>query len=354
MIRTLHLLIADAISRAMDFLLSSRDVQGLWSDFRLPVGESSGWVTGYVGSVLTGAGEDRVMRETKDVWNVFAAKNLYTGHGGWGYNLLTPEDADSTVWGIRFAHGLGLEGKFITKAAEEFLLKHQMPDGGITTYILEKELRKMIGATPEEDIRGWTGSHLCVTAAAAGIPRFSSILLPYILAHQLPAGNWNGYWWSDPAYTTALVTEALLVAGGDKHRDAIDRAFAWSMHHFGREPFVANDVFREGSPFATALALKTLLLAGKLDKTREKSGTVVRWLISRQKEDGSWQPSALLQVPPPFMKIPVDHGSWHMGKGAAWGTVVTDHRSLFTTAAVLDSLVCCQKTYPGTILPEAL
>jgi len=350
----LQVLISEAISSAIGFLLCSRDGQGLWSDFRLPVGESSGWVTGFVGSVLAGSGDDRVIRETKNVWNVFAAQKLFTGHGGWGYNLLTPEDADSTVWGIRFALSLGLDGKFRTKAAEEFLLKHWLTDGGITTYILEKELRKLIGATPEEDIRGWTGSHLCVTAAAAGIPGFSSILLPYILEHQLPAGNWNGYWWSDSAYATALATEALLVAGMTEHRDAIDRAFSWAMQHFGREAFVSNDIFREGSPFATALALKTLLLAGEVDKTHEKSGAVARWLISRQQDNGSWQPSALLQVPPPFMKIPVDPGSWPDGKGAAWGTVVTDHRSLFTTAAVLDSLVFYQKTHSGTIKLEAL
>ena len=349
----LHILVAEAINRAMGFLLYSRDARGLWSDFRLPVGESSGWVTGFVGSILASAGDDRVINETRDVWNKYAAQNLFTGHGGWGYNPLTPEDADSTVWGIRFALSLGLEGKGRTKIAEEFLLKHRTTDGGITTYILEKELRKLIGATPEDDISGWTGSHMCVTAAAAGIPKFRKMLLPYILTHQLPGGNWNGYWWSDPAYATALATEALVAGGGVEHRQAIERAFSWAMQQFGKKSFVANDSYCEGSPFATALALKTLLLAGKNDKIREKSGTVARWLISRQKEDGSWQPSALLQVPPPFMTIPVDPVSWPKGKGAAWGTVVSDHRSLFTTAAVLDSLVCCQKTHRGTIKPEA-
>ena len=354
MTRPQHVLIAEAISRAMGFLVSSRDAQGLWSDFLLPVGESSGWVTGFVGSILAGTGDDRVIRETEEVWSVFAAQNLFTSHGGWGYNLRTPEDADSSAWGIRFALSLGLEGRLRTKIAEEFLLKHQTADGGITTYILEKELRKLIGATPEDYISGWTSSHICVTAAAAGIPRFSRILFPYLLEHQLPAGNWNAYWWSDSAYATALATEALVAEGVAEHRHAIDRAFSWAMQHFGREPFVANDVFREGSPFATALALKTLLLAGKIEEIREKSRAVARWLISRQREDGSWQPSALLQVPPPFMKIPVNPDSWPKGKGAAWGNVVTDHRSLFTTAAVLDSLVCYQKTYPGTITPEAL
>jgi len=172
----LHVLVDEAIKRAIGFLLYSRDLRGLWSDFRLPVGESSGWVTGFVGSVLAGTGDDRVIGETRDVWNAFAAQKLFTGHGGWGYNLLTPEDADSTVWGIRFALSLGLEAKFRTKAA----------------------------------------------------------------------------------------------------------------------------------------------------------------------------------VPPPFMKIPVDPGNWNKGKGSAWGTVLTDHRSLFTTAAALDSLLCYQKTYHGTIKPEAL
>jgi len=344
-----HVLVAETITRAICFLLYSRDPQGLWSDFRLPVGESSGWVTGFVGSVLAGIGDDRVVRETRDVWNAFAAQNLFTGHGGWGYNLLTPEDADSTVWGIRFALSLGLEGKLRTKTAEEFLLKHHTADGGITTYILEKELRKLIGATTEEDIAGWTGSHICVTAAAAGIPTFRRILLPYLLAHQLPGGNWKGYWWSDTTHATALATEALVAAGRAEHHQAIKKAFLWAMQLFGKNPFVANDIFHEGSPFATALGLKTLLLAGKTERIHEKPAEVARWLISRQLDNGSWQPSALLQVPPPYMKIPVDPGSWNKGEGAAWGTVLTDHRSLFTTAAVLDSLVYYQRTCPGSM-----
>ena len=90
----LHVLVDEAIKRAIGFLLYSRDLRGLWSDFRLPVGESSGWVTGFVGSVLAGTGDDRVIGEKRDVWNAFAAQKLFTGHGGWGYNLLTPEVTD--------------------------------------------------------------------------------------------------------------------------------------------------------------------------------------------------------------------------------------------------------------------
>lgn len=341
MSKDLHIMITEAIKRAKEFLIRSRDSRGLWCDFRLPMGESTGWVTGFVGSILAGASAEDDRREIWEAWNAFAVQNLFRGHGGWGYNLRTPEDADSTVWGIRFAISLGLEGKLRTDSAVEFLLKHQMPDGGITTYILEDELRKLIGANSGEDISGWMITHICVTAAAATIPGLRRMLLPYLLAHQLPGGNWDGYWWSDTAYATALATEALSAQGGEEHRKAIARVFSWVMANFGEEPFIANSTFYNGSPFATALALKTMLLAGNDERSREKSGQVARWLISRQREDGSWQPSALLQVPPPYMKIPSDPGSWHKGKGSAWGSVVTDHNALFTTAAVLDSLVCC-------------
>lgn len=346
--------IAEAIQRAKKFLIYSRDTRGLWSDFLLPVGESTGWVTGFVGSLLAGACSEEELGKLREAWNSFTLQKLFSGHGGWGYNLRTPEDADSTVWGIRFACSLGLRGKFRTDSAVKFLLKHQKSDGGITTYILENELRAMINAVSGEDISGWTSPHVCVTAAAATIPELRQILLPYLIAHQLPGGNWNGYWWSDPAYATALVTEALSAECRDEYREAIDRVFAWAMAGFGDEPFIANDKFYEGSPFATALSLKTMLLAGNAEQSRNKSDLVVRWLLGCQREDGSWQPSALLQVPPPYMKIPECPENWPQGKGAAWGIVVTDHKALFTTAAVLDSLVCYLNTHYGTFGNEML
>ncbi|MEI6457199.1 MAG: prenyltransferase/squalene oxidase repeat-containing protein [bacterium] len=343
----------EIIGRAISFLLNARNGQGVWSDFLLPVGESSGWVTGFVGSVLTGTGDDHAAGTATEVWNSFAAQKLFTGDGGWGYNLLTPEDADSTAWGIRFALGLGLEGKLRTELAEDFLEKHLTADGGITTYILEQALRKLIGANSGEDISGWTVSHVCVTAAAAAIPRFTGILVPYLLKHQTEEGNWNAYWWSDPVYATALATESLVLNGRDAHKRAIDRSLSWVLKQLGPEPFVANGSFPDGSPFATAMALKTMLLGVEIEKIREKASAIARWLISRQREDGSWQPSALLQVPPPYMKIPVNPEIWVHGKGAAWGTVITDQQALFTTAAVLDALVHLRRLMPELIKKTA-
>jgi squalene cyclase len=337
--------ISKSIRKAIGFLTESRDSQGLWSDFRLPVGESTGWVTGFVGSSLAATGDEKAVAAAREAWQVFASLNFLKGHGGWGYNKNTPEDADSTAWGIRLAELLGLGEKMRTHFALEFLGRHLIDDGGITTYILEHELRNLIGASSGEDISGWTRSHTCVTAAAAGIATFNATLLPYLLAQQEPEGNWNGYWWSDSCYTTSLAAEALCLSGRDKHRPALDRAYRWTLEQFGTGAAIPGGSFPGGSPFATALGLRTLLLAGDPEQNGEKAGEIVGWLTGRQKENGSWQSSAVLQVPPPFMKAPVGPETWHLGKGASWGTVVTDQHALFTTAAVLGALVLYRKNF---------
>ncbi|MFZ4564536.1 MAG: hypothetical protein ACOYNU_14235 [Bacteroidales bacterium] len=45
-----------ALEKAVTFLIDSRNKDHLWSDFNLPTGESDEWVTGYVGTIMSGIG----------------------------------------------------------------------------------------------------------------------------------------------------------------------------------------------------------------------------------------------------------------------------------------------------------
>ena len=335
----------EQIHKAIGFLIKSRNEDHIWSDFLLPTGESDGWVTGYIGCMLAASGDPRALVAAREAWEVHGPKHYFNGHGGWSFNRHSPEDADSTAWSIRFGLNLGLVGKLRITAAEEFLMTHLQPDGGIATFVLERDVRKFVNARPEEQVSGWMITHPCVTAAAANVPSLNDKLIPFLLRNQLPDGGWEAYWWIDPVYTVSLAVQALIMHGREKYFTEIDNATRWAGQLFGGKDHVSTPVFPEGSPFATALALKTLVMAaGRLERF-SPAGPALRWLLSLQKEDGSWEPSALLRVPPVYMNIPENEHEWkNQTTGARYGIVAKDRHSLFTTATTLDCLMYIQRT----------
>jgi hypothetical protein len=79
--------------------------------------------------------------------------------------------------------------------------------------------------------------------------------------------------------------------------------------------------------FATALSLHAVLAGDGEGRHERTASRAVRWLLSQQRDDGSWAPSARLRVPAPSERDPV----------ASPGTTLTyiDDEALFTTATVL-------------------
>ncbi|MBV5350329.1 hypothetical protein JZU71_04125, partial [bacterium] len=102
--------------------------------------------------------------------------------------------------------------------------------------------------------------------------------------------------------------------------------------------FISNSRFPNGSPFATALALKILVMSGKAHKQKGLLYAVVSWLLRKQKEDGSWESSAVLRVPAARITDPSSFHKWNSGTGANWGTITLDPHAIFTTATVVSAL----------------
>jgi len=195
---------------------------------------------------------------------------------------------------------------------------------------------------PDDDISGWMGTHPCVTAAAAVLPSFNELLVPYIVDNQLSDGSWGAYWCSDTIYTTTFAVEALIINGKEKHRASVDKAMKWIMDKFGCKNYFSNNMFPSGSPFATALALRSMALTNNSEIIQEKMEEVSNWLIEQQQADGSWVASTTMLFPRPSMKTTYNFGEIATSELNKI-PVILDQNSIFTTATVLDSLLYYNK-----------
>ncbi len=292
---------------------------------------------------MAAADSERARIVAREVWDRHGIKGCFTGHGGWSFNRHSPEDADSTAWSLRFALALGLQGRIRVTMGEDFLRGHITGAGGIATFRVDAERLHHFLQAPDVDLPGWMGVHTCVTAAAACVPAFTELLVPWLLARQHEDGRWDGYWWEDPQYTTSLAVEALGMSTVGGRAGAMARAARWTASTLDDQGLVRNDDFPDGSPFATALAVRTLLLARGVRNHDRVVEQAVRRLMAMQRGDGSWQPSARLRVPPPTMVTPENQAAWRSGTGLAWGTWSLDQHALFTTATVLGCLVLAQQ-----------
>jgi hypothetical protein len=117
-----------------------------------------------------------------------------------------------------------------------------------------------------------------------------------------------------------------LSAAGD--HASVARAVRWADSRIGADGAAQSLAQGGPSPFATALALIALAAGGAPRRgARERAAN---WLLSQQRADGSWEPSAQLRIPAPNQRDPV----------AAPHTTsnYVDDLGVFTTATVLAAL----------------
>lgn len=313
--------VAGMAGRAVDFLLSRQRVDGAWHDFFLPAGESDGWVTGYVGLALAQSGT-RGRDAARRGWAHL--ETAVKPGGGWGYNALTPPDADSTVWALRLAEAIGAGAGEPAARGRSFLARCTRPDGGVATYAGESDPRHYVGLPETVDFSAWTRPHVCVSAAAAALGGGHD----WLVAQQSADGHWPGYWWFDPGYATAEAVEALGPG------PATTRARAFARRRLDDAGLGA---------FALAHAIRIL--------GADTPGAAIDALAARQDANGSWPASARLRVPAPDRITPGEADGWKPWRGLT--TIPTslaqvldmtftitslDHRRAFTTATVLRAL----------------
>ncbi|OYZ99348.1 MAG: hypothetical protein B7X99_08325 [Rhizobiales bacterium 17-65-6] len=275
-------------------------------------------MTAYVAHALHACTRPGAAQAAGRAWHLLARR----ARVGWGWNALQPADADSTVWGLRLAAGLGHMESPAAREAMAVLRGHLTATGGISTYRHEahRDMADGIEINP-----GWHEAHACVTAAAAHLAGLGTGPLDFLRQAQRSDGTWRGYWWASDTYTTALAAEALAGEAGDWPLvvRAVSAARA-AMDASGRAPL---------TPFETALTLRTLLLAADdgpaaVQDARDR-------LLATQLADGSWSASAALSIPN------------HKGEIVP----ALDNRRCLTTATVLAALVSLESKGSGAALP---
>jgi hypothetical protein len=293
---------------ALDFLLGQRTHTGWWLDYDgFREGISDEWVTAYVGCALLAAG---AVPAASRAWTILSARTDER-RGGWGWNLLQPADADSTIWALRLAEGLGRSHDSAACRGLAFLGRHVGTDGAVRTYL---ESSHHTSVNPD-----WSQPHDCVTAAAAGLPHLAESVLPALLAAQQTDGRWAGYWWADPAYPSALATVALAGRTEPGTIQATHRAAAHALRCLTAE--------KQDDAFTLALLLRTARLAPDFTPSHQADG--LARLARLQRPDGSWPGSARMLIPNAQReRVPA-----------------TDRAGIFTTATVLSAL--CELTGPG-------
>jgi squalene-hopene/tetraprenyl-beta-curcumene cyclase len=127
----------------------------------------------------------------------------------------------------------------------------------------------------------------------------------WLLRAQEPDGSWFGRWGANYLYGTGAVVPALIAAGIRPGRPEIRRAVAWLEARQNPDGGWGEDLRSYHDPSLagrgastasqTAWALLALIAAGEADKegggTGRSSDAVdrgVHWLISTQRENGTW------------------------------------------------------------------
>jgi squalene-hopene/tetraprenyl-beta-curcumene cyclase len=120
--------------------------------------------------------------------------------------------------------------------------------------------------------------------------------IKFIFSQQEPDGSWFGRWGVNYIYGTFLVLRGLEAIGIDNHEPQIQQAAEWLRMvqnpdgGWGETCGSYDDPNQRGvgpsTPSQTAWAMLGLLAAG--DDRSDSVAKGVRWLLTRQQADGSW------------------------------------------------------------------
>ncbi|HTW45493.1 MAG TPA: squalene--hopene cyclase [Acidobacteriaceae bacterium] len=196
----------------------------------------------------------------------------------------------------------------VSQRAIDWVFAMQCRNGGWASF--DKDNTKMIFQyipfadhnamldPPTVDITG----RILETLAAYGYTRKDKRVekaIQFIFKEQEPDGSWFGRWGVNYLYGTFLVLRGLEAMGVWNHEPQIQQAAEWirmvqnADGGWGETCGSYDDPNQRGigqsTPSQTAWALLGLLAAG--DTRSDSVAKGIKWLLSRQQKDGSWDES---------------------------------------------------------------
>ncbi len=196
----------------------------------------------------------------------------------------------------------------VCERAIEWVLAMQCKNGGWGSF--DKDNSKMIFQyipfadhnamldPPTADITGRILEMLATYGYTRADKRVGKAI-DFVFKEQEPDGSWFGRWGVNYLYGTYLVLRGLDAIGVDRHEPQIQQAAEWIRMvqnpdgGWGESCESYDDPGTRGmgtsTPSQTAWALLGLLAAG--DDRSDSIAKGVRWLLTRQRVDGSWDES---------------------------------------------------------------
>jgi len=244
----------------------------------------------------------------------WAVKVPNTEPGGWyfEYNNEFYPDTDDTAQVLLALNKVdnpreGYQHNVATRAIDwEFAM--QCKNGGWGSF--DKDNTKMIFQyipfadhnamldPPTVDITGRMLEMLASYGYGRGDKRVEKAI-QFILSEQEPDGSWFGRWGVNYIYGTFLVLRGLEAIGFDRNEPQVQQAAEWirmvqnADGGWGESCGSYDDPNSRGvglsTPSQTAWALLGLLAAG--DDRSDSIAKGVRWLLTSQQADGSWDES---------------------------------------------------------------
>jgi hypothetical protein len=296
---------AKVTAYAVGHLLRAAEAEGRWSDYHLPVGPSTTWVTAYVANALedargalAGALELDAERAHAVVVDHLTAAS--PSRSGWAYNDETEPDADSTALALLYLRRRGAP----TADPRTALAVYRNPDGGFGTFAKRDS---------------WGNSHADVTPTAiraSSSARLTSSDLTGLLGAR-ENGYWRSFWWRTDLYATEANLRLLADAGADEETVA-------------SRPYLLNVTPVENA-FETALRVRALASLPADPEVLSALAEALALLLEMQERDGGFPPGAWLRLTYPTCARP-----WEAPDTS--GPLYLDD-GLLTTATALGALV---------------
>ncbi|MFQ6125674.1 MAG: prenyltransferase/squalene oxidase repeat-containing protein [Candidatus Heimdallarchaeota archaeon] len=328
-----HLIcIEEMISRAIDYILATKETDGYWIDFSLQQGMSDEWVTAFVTAMLSKEPSLHPLLTSSIEW---LQKRFRPGKG-WGYNRKFPTDAETTALALLALHRLNTS---LPEDACETLLRYRLPNGGYGAYS-DGDLDHKHGIGPVEITSG-----VLLTQLEAGLIKTNIICdtVDHLLSQQRGKGGWNSFWWKDDLFATCRALHSLNAfirfATMDNRATRLPNTIVQSAinvvkdtNHYLYTQAVPNEPFALGLWLSCWFATQGHVHYSRIDR-------ILNYLRSQQQKDGQW-----LSVPIKRIEKTIVLQS---GARSEFGFYL-DSKCLITTTMVIEGLKAYYKALKVT------